>query len=204
MMKLYFSPGACALASQIALREADLKFDLVKTDLRTKKIADGEDYMKINPKGYVPALALDDGKLLTEGVVILQWIADQKPEKNLLPKLGTIERYRAMEWLNFISTELHKGLGAFFNPIIKDEVRESLLSKLNVRLKFLDEQLLKTPYVLGAEFSVVDAYVYNIMRWAQPLKVDLTAYKGILGLIDKVSSRPSVRAALEGEGLRLH
>src|SRR5665213_2682021 len=119
-MKLYYSPGACALGAQIALREAGMKFDMVKVDLAAKTTADGSDYKKINPKGYVPALQESNGEVLTEGAVILQWIADQVPDKKLLPKFGTKERYRAMEWLNFVATELHKSLSAFFNKALPE------------------------------------------------------------------------------------
>lgn len=201
-MKLYYSPGACALASQIVLREAGLKFDMVKVDLQAKKTADGADYKKINPKGYVPALQDDSGEIYTEGAVILQRIADQAPDKKLLPKLGTKERYHAMEWLNFVSTELHKGLGAFFNKSLNDDAKASMLDKLNVRLDFLNSHLQTHSFVLGNEFSAVDAYIYNIIRWAAPLKIDITKYTAILGLMEKVGTRPSARAAVEAEGLK--
>ncbi len=197
-MKLYFSPGACALATQIVLRETGAKFDMVKVDLKTKQSVEG-DFLKVNPKGYVPALRLDDGSVLTEGAVILQYLADHAPAKMLLPKFGSMERYHAMEWLNFVSTELHKGLGAFFNQQLNEEARKTMTGKLNARLQFLDEHLQKNEYVLGSQFSVVDAYIFNIMRWTGPLKVDVTAYKAILGFMEKVGARASVRAAIEAE-----
>jgi glutathione S-transferase len=201
-MKLYFAPGACALSAQIALREAGLKFDLVKVDLAAKTTADGLDFKKINPKGYVPALEENNGEVLTEGAVILQWIADQVPDKKLLPKFGTKERYRAMEWLNFVSTELHKGLGAFFNKKLNEEARTVMMEKLQMRLAFLNNHLKTHPFVLGSEFSVIDGYVFNIVRWAGPLKVDLSQHTAILGLLEKVGMRPSARAAIEAEGLK--
>jgi glutathione S-transferase len=202
-MKLYFSPGACALASQIALREAGVKFDMVKVDLAAKKTADGGDYKQINPKGYVPALQDDSGEVYTEGAVILQRIADQAPDKKLLPKMGTKERYHAMEWLNFIATELHKGFGAFFTKALDGEAKNIMLGRLDARLAFLNTHLQKSAFMLGNEFSVVDAYVYNIIRWASPLKVDITKYPAIMGLMEKVSARPAVRASVEAEGLKV-
>jgi glutathione S-transferase len=201
-MKLYYSPGACALASQIVLREVGAKFDLIKTDLKAKRTADGRDFKEINPKGYVPALQTDDGEVYTEGAVILQRIADQYPDKKLLPKLGTKERYHAMEWLNFVSTELHKGFGAFFNSALNDEAKKSMTDKLQLRLEFLNTHLKTHPYVLGNEFSAVDAYVFNIIRWAGATKIDVSKHTAILGLMEKVGTRPAVRAAIEGEGLK--
>lgn len=197
-MKLYYSLGACALAPQVALREAGLKFDLVKTDLRAKTY-EGGDFKKINPKGYVPALQLDDGEVLTENAVLLQWIADQVPDKKLFPKLGTKERYHAMEWLNFISTELHKGLGVFFNPAITEDVKKALVEKLQLRLEYLNKHLEKNPYILGNEFSVADAYAYNVLGWTKPLKVDISKHTAILGFLEKIGSRPTVKAAHEAE-----
>ena len=200
-MKLYFSPGACALASQIILREVGQKFDLVKVDLKTKEYAEG-DFKKLNGKGYIPALKLDSGELLTEGAVILQYLADQHPEKNLLPKFGTMERYRAMEWLNFIATELHKGMGSLFNVALNEEARKSITDKLNLRLEFLNNHLKANSYMLGSEFSVVDAYVYNIIRWTAATKVNVSQFPAILGFMEKMSARPHVRAAVEAEGLK--
>ncbi len=200
-MKLYYSPGACALASQIILREANLKFDLVKTDLKTKQTANG-DFKKVNPKGYIPVLELDTGEVLTEGAAILQWIADQVPEKNLVPRWGTKERYKALEWLNFIATELHKGISIFFSPEVKDEVRESLLKKLHLRLEVLDQHLRSNTFILGNGFTVADAYAFNILRWTQLLKIDISSYASILRLMETVSTRDSVRAAIAAEGLK--
>jgi glutathione S-transferase len=201
-MKLYYSPGACALGCQIALREAGMKFDLVKVDLQKKESPEG-DFKKVNPKGYVPCVKLDSGEVLTEGAVILQWIADQHPEKKLLPKFGGMDRYRAMEWLNFISTEFHKGLGAFFNPKLNDDAKSVMVTKLNARLDFVNNHLKSNQFFLGSEFSVIDAYFYNMIRWAQPTKTDITPYKNILAFMERMSSRPSVRAAVEAEGLKI-
>lgn len=201
-MKLYFSPGACALASQIILREVGQKFDLIKVDLKTKEYAEG-DFKKLNGKGYIPALKLDSGEILTEGAVILQYLADKHPEKNLLPKFGTMERYRAMEWLNFVATELHKGMGSLFNGALNEEARKSITDKLNLRLEFLNNHLKANSYMLGSEFSVVDAYVFNIIRWTVPTKINVSQFPAILGFMEKMSARPHVRAAVEAEGLKL-
>ena len=197
-MKLYYSPGACALASQIALREAGLKFEMIKVDLANKTTSEG-DYNKVNPKGYVPALKADSGEVYTEGAVILQRIADQVPDKKLLPKWGSDDRYRAMEWLNFVATEIHKGFSPLFNKALAADARETLAARLHVRLEFLNNHLEKNKFMLGQEFSVIDAYVFNVVRWAQPMKLDISKYKGILGLLERVGTRPSAQAAIEAE-----
>ncbi len=200
-MKLFYSPGACALASQIILREVGVKFELSRVDIKAKTYSGG-DYRALNPKGYIPALQTDDGELLTEGAVILQWIADQSPEKNLIPKWGTKERYRAMEWLNFISTELHKGLGALFGAGLNDEAKTAIVARVHARLAYVNEHLKKNAYILGAQFSVADAYLFNIVRWAAPLKVDISQHTAILGLMEKVGQRASAREAIDAEGLK--
>ena len=201
-MKLYFSPGACALASQIALREAGFGFDLVPVNLKDKTYAGG-DYYQINPKGYVPALQMKDGAVLTEGVAILQWIGDQAPDKNLIPKAGTPERTHAVEWLNFISTEMHKGFAALFYPQnLSEEGLKATHDKIQKRLAHLDKHLSNKEYILGNGFSVVDAYAFNILRWTRMLKIDTDSHKNVLGFIDRVSARPSAQAALDGEGIR--
>lgn len=202
-MKLYYSPGACALGVQIGLREAGLKFEMIKVDLKAKQSAEG-DYKKFNPKGYIPAVLSDDGELWTEGAVILQRIADLVTDKKLLPKLGTKERYRAMEWLNFTASELHKNIGAFFNAQLNEEAKTSMRAKVDTRLEFVNEHLQKTGgYFLGAEFSMIDAYVYNILRWTKGVKIDISKFPAILGFMEKMSQRPTVRAAVEAEGLKL-
>jgi glutathione S-transferase len=202
-MKLYYSPGACALGPQILLREAGLHFDLVKVDLKTKNY-EGGDFKQVNPKGYVPVLQMKSGEILTEGSTILQWIADQAPDKNLIPKWGTNERYRAMEWLNFIATELHKGFSPLFYPhLLNEEAMKSTHEKLQMRLGLLNQQIEKHSYILGNEFSAVDAYAYNILRWSRMLKVNLDGHAAILAFMEKVGARPSVHAAVEAEGIRL-
>lgn len=201
-MKLYFSPGACALASQITLREAGLNFDLVKVDLKAKTYAGGN-YYDINPKGYVPALEMNDGATLTEGSVILQWIADQVPAKNLIPKLGTSERLRANEWLNYIATELHKGFSPLFYPANLSEAGLAAThAKIQMRLGLLDRALGKSEFILGSQFSVVDAYAYNILRWTRVVKVELENHANIQAFMDRMAARESVQQAIEAEGIR--
>lgn len=200
-MKLYYSPGACALHVQIALREVGAKFDLERVDLKTHTFSGG-DFKKINPKGYIPVLQTEDGEIYTEGAIIVQRLADQFPEKKLLPKSGTRERYHAMEWLHFIATELHKGIGALFNPALDGEAKIKVIDKINVRLSYLNNHLMKNTYVLGSEFSLVDSYMFNIMRWAAPLKIDMSPYPKILGLMEKVGTRQSAREAIAAEGLK--
>jgi glutathione S-transferase len=202
-MNLYYSPGACALASQIALREAGMNFELVKVDLKAKEYAGG-DYKKVNPKGYIPALQLPNGHLMTEGAVILQWIADQVPEKNLLPKFGTMERYKAMEWLNFIATELHKGIGSLFGgAVMNEETKTQIKSKVGLRLAVLDQHLQQNPYILGTNFSVADAYAYNMLRWTGLVGIDMTAHTNLQKFMTKIAERPAVKDAVAAEGIKL-
>lgn len=200
-MKLYFSPGACALASQIVLREIGSKFDLVKVDLRAKQTEGGDDYFKVNPKGYVPTLQTDKGETFTEGAVILQYLADQAPDKKLFPKFGTTERYHAMEWLNFVATELHKGIGGLFALGVNDAAKKTVVEKLAPRFQYLNDHLAKNQFILGKEFSIVDAYAFNVLGWTGFLKVDMSAYPAILGFMERVMGRPTVQAAREAEGL---
>lgn len=202
-MKLYFSPGSCGLASQIALREAEQAFDLIKVDFNTKKTVEG-DYLQVTPKGFVPALKLDDGDVITEGAVILQWIADHYPESKLLPSFGTRERYRAMEWLNFVASDLHKGMGVMFSPFI-DSASKDNFSKGNLasKFKYIEEHLSKNDYVLGVQFSVADAYLYNVLSWPPRVKIDMSNYTSIQKFMARMEQRPSVRASLKAEGLRI-
>ncbi|MBS1971723.1 MAG: glutathione transferase GstA [Bdellovibrionales bacterium] len=202
-MNLYYSPGACALASQIALREAGMNFELVKVDLKAKEYAGG-DYKKVNPKGYIPALQLPNGHLMTEGAVILQWIADQVPEKNLLPKFGTMERYKAMEWLNFIATEIHKGLGSLFGAaVMNEDTKNQIKSKVQLRLAVLDQHLQNNAFILGTNFSVADAYAYNVLRWTGIVGVDMANHTAIQKFMTKIAERPTVKEAVAAEGIKL-
>ncbi|WP_431266268.1 glutathione transferase GstA [Roseateles chitinivorans] len=200
-MKLYFSPGSCALASQIALREAGQDVELIKVDFATKTTVDG-DYFQVSAKGLIPALRLDDGEVLTEGAVILQWIADQHPQFRLLPAFGTRERYRAMQWLNYIATDLHKGMAVMFSPFV-DEASKTRFAEGNLasRFDYIEQHLSGSDYVLGAEFSVVDAYLYNVLRWPVRVNIDMSAYPSIKRFMDRMAQRPAVRAALKAEGL---
>ncbi|MGE0118924.1 MAG: glutathione transferase GstA [Dongiaceae bacterium] len=200
-MKLYHTPGACSLAPHIALREAGLNFDLEQVDLGTKKTKSGADYTKINPKGYVPALALGNGEVLTEVPVILQYIADQKPESGLAPKAGTMERYRTQEWLNFVTAELHKGFGALFNPKVPEDYRPVAIERLNQRLDFLATQIDGKPYLTGDKFTAPDAYLFTILSWAPHLKVSLDKWPTLKAYLERVAGRPQVQAALKAEGL---
>lgn len=199
-MKLYYAPGACSLAPHIVLREAGLKFDLEKVDLAAKKTETGEDYLAINAKGYVPALRLDDGAVLTEVGVILQHIADSRPRRGLAPKPKTPERYRLMEWLNFTATEIHKGLSDFFNPKMTPEWREAKLDRLARRLDFLEKALGANPYLMG-EFSVADAYLFTVLRWTDRLQVDTSRWPNVQAFKARIAERSTVKKALKAEGL---
>jgi len=202
MMKLYYSPGACSLAPHIVLREGGFTFDLEKVDLGKKQTASGEDYTKINPKGYVPALKLDDGQILTEAAVIVQYLADQKPQAGLAPQLGSMERYRLMEWLNFISTEIHKQFSPLWKPTTPEQTKQFQIELLGKRFDFLTAQLERTPYLTGDKFTVADAYLFTILSWSKLLKVDLGKWpklgKEYLG---RIADRSKVREALKAEGL---
>jgi glutathione S-transferase len=199
-MKLFYVPGTCALAPHIALQESGLKYEAIRIDPQTKKTASGADYMSINPKGYVPAIQTKDDQVLTESAVLLQFIADQKPEKNLIPKFGTFERYKAMEWLNFIATELHKGFGPLWaNP--PDEIRKPVMDKIGKRLDVVEKHLLKTNFLLGKEVTVCDMYLFTVLTWTPRLKVDLSKWPRLMGFTEIMKSRSAVVAVMKAEGL---
>lgn len=202
-MKLYFAPGSCGLASQIALRETEQTFDLIKVDFKTKTTIEG-DYLKVTPKGFVPALKLDDGDLLTEGAVILQWIADKHPGYNLLPAFGTRERYKALEWLNFVASDLHKSMAVMFSSLV-DQTSKMKFAEGNLITKFeyIDEHFSQNDYVLGQQFSVADAYLYNVLSWPPRVNLDISRYGFIQKFMGRMEQRPSVRASLEAEGIPL-
>ncbi|HJZ86760.1 MAG TPA: glutathione transferase GstA [Polyangia bacterium] len=200
-MKLYFTPGACSLSPHIALREANLPFELEKVDLGAKRTKSGADYKAISPKGYVPALQLDDGQVLTEGPAIVQYIADRKPESKLAPQAGTLERYRLQEWLNFISTEVHKTFSPLFNPKLPEETRQMFKQRLAQRFDFLEQNLDGKSFLLGDTFTVADGYVFVVMRWAPPQGFDLGRWPNLKAYVERIAARPAVRAALEVEGL---
>ncbi|MGN6116436.1 MAG: glutathione transferase GstA [Nitrobacter sp.] len=200
-MKLYYSPGACSLSPHIALLEAGLPYDLVKVDVRAKKLENGDDYLKINPKGQVPALGLDNGELLTEGPVIVQMIADKASGKNLAPAHGSVERYRLQEWLNFITTELHKNFSPLFQPALTDETKGFFKDRLMGKFKYLDSQLAGHDYLMGKQFTVADGYLFVMLKWADRTGMDLFALKNLMAFKARVEARPKVQEALTKEGL---
>lgn len=200
-MKLYFSPGACSMAPHIVLRESGCAFDLEKVDLATKKTASGEDFTKVNAKGYVPALQLDDGQVLTEAGVILQYLADQMTESALAPKPGTMERYRLMEWLTFISSEVHKQFAPLFNPKITPEWKANQLNALGRRFDYLNKKLNGSPHLMGDKFTVADAYLFTVLNWSNRLNVDLGKWTRLKDYMARVAARPAVAEAMKAEGL---
>lgn len=201
-MKLYFSPGACSLSPHIVLREAGFDFTLEKVNLRNRQTASGVDYTTINPKGYVPALDLGNGEVLTEGPAIVQYLADQAPQSHLAPPCGTLERARVQEWLNFIGTELHKNFSPLFNPAASDDTKEAARANLARRLPIAAQALESRPYLIGENFSVADAYLFTVLSWAGLVGVDLSPWSALRAYQERVSARPSVQAALEAEGLK--
>lgn len=200
-MKLYFFPGACSLSPHIILREAGLSFDVEKVDLATKTTASGANYRSINPKGYVPALQFDNGDVLTEGPAIVQYLADQVPEKKLVPAAGTMERYKLVEWLNYISTEIHKSFSPLFNPATSEQTREAVSKALAQRFDFVAQQLQQGDYLMGNQFTVADAYLFTVLGWARHVKIDLSPWPVLTGYVERVAARPAVKAALIAEGL---
>ncbi|HEY5146360.1 MAG TPA: glutathione transferase GstA [Polyangiaceae bacterium] len=196
-MKLYFSPSTCSLHPHIALRETGLPFELVRVDTRAHKTSDGRDYYAINPKGYVPALELDDGSVLTEGAVIDQYIADQKPEAKIIPPAGTLDRYRVQEWLNFIASEIHKAFAPLFGG--PDEAKELARTKIAKRFDFVAKRLDEHPYLVGDAFSVADGYLFNMLTWTQHTGIDLARWPSLQAFFTRMKERPSVRAALAAE-----
>ncbi len=199
-MKLYYATGACSLSPHIVLREAGADFTLVRVDLTTKKTDQGMDFAAINPKGYIPALELDNGALLTEGPAIVQYIADQFPQAGLAPVPGTLERARLQEWLTFIGTEIHKS----FSPLFRsqnEEWRQAAIANLERRFDFTARHLANQPYLLGEHFSVADAYLFTVLRWTKLVKFDLTRWPVLCAYCDRIAERPAVRAALSAEGL---
>ena len=200
-MKLYYSPGACSLSPHIALLEAGLPYDLVKVDLRAKKLENGDDYLKVNPKGQVPALALDSGELVTEGPVIVQMIADKAAAKNLAPARDSAERYKLLEWLNFVGTELHKNFGPMFSPILSDDAKAFFKDRVMGKFKYLDGVLAGHDYLMGKQFTVADGYLFTMLCWADRMKFDLSALPNLLAYKARVAARPMVQEALTKEGL---
>lgn len=200
-MKLYYSPGACSLSPHIVLREAGVPVTLEKVDLKSKAMASGGDFTQVNPKGYVPVLELDDGTRLTEGPAIVQYVADRNPASGLAPAAGSMERYRLVEWLNFITSELHKSFSPLFNPAAAPAWKEAAQATIEKRLGYVDAHLAKHAYLLGDRFSVADAYLFTVLGWARFVKLDLSRFTNVTAFLERVGARPAVREALKAEGL---
>jgi len=200
-MKLYYKAGACSLSPHIILRETGVDFSLVKVDLASKKTEAGDDYLEVNAKGQVPALVLDDGSLLTEGVAIVQFLADKVPDRQLLAPAGSMTRYHTLEWLNYIATELHKGFSPLFNPATPDEFRALTRKALEKKLQYVNEELNDKQWLMGLRFSVADAYLFTVLRWAYAVKLEMNGLSNIEAFMERMKARPAVEAALAAEGI---
>ena len=201
MLKLYYSPGACSLDSHIALAESGQPFEAIKVDGRAKTAASGENYWDVTPKGYVPALRLDDGTVLTEGTAILPYIADRNPAAALAPAAGTLARYRLQEWLGYINSEVHKGFGPFFTPGATDAAKQAGRESLTKRLNYAQTELGSKSYLLGEQFTVADGYLFTVLRWLKAATLDLSQWPGLKAYHDRIAARPAVIAAMTAEGL---
>ena len=200
-MKLYFAPGACSLAPHIVLREAGYNFDLVQVDNKEKKTKTGQDYWGINGKGQVPVLELDNGERITEGAVIVQYLADQKPAAGLVPPAGTMERVRVQEWLNFVASELHKVYAPIFRPTTPDAFKVLSKETLSKRLEWLNKQLTGKQYLTGDKFTVADAYLFTVLRWSPRIQFDIGQWPNVKAFFDRVAARSKVQEAMKAEGL---
>ena len=200
-MKLYYAPGACSLSPHIVALELGLPLDLVKVDISQGKLADGSDFSAINSKGYVPVLEFDDGQRLTEGPAIVQYLADRKPEADLAPPAGSLERYRLQEWLNFITSEIHKQFSSLFNPTLPDDCKQAARDALARRFDWLSTQLTGKSYLMGERFTVADAYLFTVLNWSSPTGIDLARWPVLQDYVARVAARPKVREALQAEGL---
>lgn len=200
-MKLYYAPGACSLSPHIVSREAGIDLELERADIAQKKTETGKDFWSVNPKGQVPVLETDDGQKLTEGPVIVQYLADQKPGSGLVPAPGTIDRYRVQEWLNFVGSEMHKTYGPLFRPTTPEEFKVLSREVLGRRIAWLDQQLAGKHYLMGDKFSVADAYLFTVLRWSPRVGIDLSKSANVVAYIDRVAARPKVQEALKAEGL---
>jgi glutathione S-transferase len=200
-MKLYYFPGACSLSPHIVLREAGMPFTLVKIDSKTKKTESGADYLAVNSKGAVPALQFDDGRVLTEGPAIVQYLADQKPDSGLAPRAGTFERYQLMEILNYITSEVHKTYPPLFNPASSAEMKEAAVTNLNKKFDWLSGFLAKKTYLLGNTFTVADAYLFTVLNWTGYVKIDLSKWPVLAEYKSRIANRPKVQEAMKAEGL---
>ncbi len=200
-MKLYYSPGACSLSPHITLHESGLKFEHVLAPTKTHQLEDGTDYYTINPLGYVPLLELDDGTRLAEGPAIVQYIADQVPEKKLAPANGTLERYKLQSWLNFISAEVHRGFSPLFSPATPADYKPLIIDRLLSRLKWVDGQLAGKSYLMGEAFSVADPYLFTVTNWAAVVGVDISGFANLAAFRARMAARPAVQTAMKEEGL---
>lgn len=208
-MKLYYKSGACSLAPHILLSEAELDYELIAVDLGAKKLQNGEDFNKINPKGSVPVIELNTGEILTEAAVILKFIAEQVPDKKLIPKPGTMEHYRCLEWLNYVSSEMHKGIGLFFamprilqTDSAKAEAKEGITKLVSMKLDYLNAHLEGNDYLMGSQFTAPDAYLYTTLRWTRGTGPDIKEWKNISSYMDRLSAREGVKRALVKERLK--
>lgn len=199
-MKLYYSPGACSMAPHIVLNESELNFSIERVDLKTKQTKDG-DFRKINPKGAVPVLELDNGQILTEGAVIMQYIADQKPKANLIPAAGTFERYRCQEWLNYIATEIHKGFGPLWNDKIPEEVKSQGRERLTKQFDFVSSRLNQAHFLMQTHYTIADSYLFTLLRWCKAVGIDLSQWPTLMGHHERVKSRPATMKTLKAEGI---
>jgi glutathione S-transferase len=200
-MKLYYSPGACSLSPHIILQESGLKHTVAKTNLKDKTIDGGGDYKQKNPHGYVPALELDDGTILTEGPAIVQYISDRVPEKKLAPAHGTVERAKMQGWLNFVSTELHKGFSPLFNPTMPEEAKKIFRERLMQRFEVLDKHFATNQYLMGDHFTLPDAYLFTVLNWTKPTNLDISGFKNLMAYHARIGARPTVQTAMKAEGL---
>lgn len=200
-MKLYYSPGACSLSPHIALKESGLAFEAIAAPTKTHQLPDGTDYYTINPLGYVPLLVLDDGTQLREGQVIVQYIADQVPARQLAPANGTFARYKLQEWLSFVGTELHKSFSPLFTPGMPEEAKTIAKTRLVSRLQWVDGELAKTPYLMGDTFTVADGYLFTVVNWAKHVGIDISGLAHLGAFMARVGARPAVQEALRAEGL---
>ncbi|MGX9741800.1 glutathione transferase GstA [Pseudocitrobacter corydidari] len=201
-MKLFYKPGACSLASHISLRESGLDFTLVGVDLQKKVTETGEDFLKTNPKGQVPTLQLDDNTVLTEGVAIMQYIADSVADRQLLAPVSSISRYKTLEWLNFIATELHKGFTPLFRPDTPEDYKPTARALLDKKMAYIDSELADCEWISGSRFTIADAYLFTVLRWAFAVKLEMSGYKNIAAYMARVAARPAVAAAMAAEGLK--
>ena len=200
-MKLYYAPGACSLSPHIVTRELGLTVELKKVNTKDKTIEGGGDFWKVNERGYVPALELDNGQVLTEGPAIVQYLADQKPDAGLAPKAGSLERYRLQEWLNFLTSEIHKQFSPLFKPTTPEDYKPVAKQNLAGRFDWLDKQLAGKDYLMGKQFSVADAYLFVLLRWTKPTQIDLARWPNLVAFVERVGARPKVKEALQAEGL---